>query len=79
MMILGIKIDIRCNEEFCPFMYISAENFCHSCKNFIPIEPFTIMDELYKLKAEYEEKGKKIISINVNNDTIEKIYTKELY
>ena len=76
---MGIKIDIRCNKEYCPFMYVHGENFCTACKYFVPIDPLILLDELYKLKAEYEKQGKVIISVTVKDNNIIKIYTRGTY
>jgi len=76
MIIIGIKIDIRCNKEYCPFSMLHGENFCTACKHFVPIDPPTLLDELYELKAKYEEQGKVIISVTVKDNNIIKIYTK---
>lgn len=74
MIILGIHIDTRCNQN-CPFMYVNHKNICPACKHFVPVYFPTILKELYKLKEKAEHQGKVIVSAIVKDDKIINIYS----
>jgi len=70
MIIQGIKIITKCEID-CRLKYmVSIEKSCSLCKHYKKIDIPKVIEEVFKLKAEADNRGKVIEEVHIKDDRI---------